>query len=59
MTSPDETIALKSPPFVMSPGFQTANNDLFGGLSGQQSNTGKRVVSCTDTFFLVMECVHF
>ncbi|XP_021913018.1 uncharacterized protein LOC110826575 isoform X1 [Zootermopsis nevadensis] len=40
MTSPDETIALKSPPFVMSPGFQTANNDLFGGLSGQQSNTG-------------------
>jgi hypothetical protein len=43
MTSPDETVAYKSPPFVMSPDFQTTNNGIFGGPSNQQS-TGKHVI---------------
>lgn len=44
MTSPDETLALKSPPFVISPTIHTTNNDLFGAPSNQQSKTGKHII---------------
>jgi len=44
MTSPDETLALKSPPFVISPTIPTTNNDLFGGPSNQQSKSGKHII---------------
>jgi hypothetical protein len=43
MTSQDETPALKSPPFVISPTIHTTNNDLFGASSNQQSKTGKYI----------------
>jgi hypothetical protein len=42
MTSPDETVASKSPPFA--PTFETTNNVLFGAPSNQQSNTGKHII---------------
>jgi hypothetical protein len=44
MTSPDETLALKSPPFIISPTTHTTNNDLFGAPSNQQSKTGKHII---------------
>ncbi|XP_023719447.1 uncharacterized protein LOC111870980 isoform X2 [Cryptotermes secundus] len=40
MTSPDGTVSPKSPPFVISSSFQTANDVLFGARSNQKSNTG-------------------
>jgi len=44
MTSPDETLALKSPPFVISPPIHTTSNDLFGAPSNHQSKTGMHII---------------
>lgn len=44
MTSPEEAVSPKSPPFVISSSFQTANDVLFGGRSNQPSNTGKPII---------------
>jgi hypothetical protein len=44
MTSPDETLTLKSPPLITSPTIHTMNNDLFGVPSNQQSKTGKHII---------------
>jgi hypothetical protein len=44
ITNPDETLSLKSPPFVLSPAIHTKNSDLFGAPTNQQSKTGKHII---------------